>query len=479
MHGARHPLSPAACGDMENNSCPPLPTLVDLLLDAICVVDVEGRYLYVSAAYEHIFGYRPEEVLGRRMIELVHPDDRDRTLQAAREIMSGQPRTNFQNRYLRKDGKVVHIMWSARWSEADRVRIAIAHDITELKRAESVQAALLAISEAAHTAKDPLALFQRIHQIIGELLPARNFYVALYDERRDELTFPYFVDEYDQAPAPRPLNSGTLTSEVVRKGQPILMTPDTRSSILGDRVRYIGRDSLDWLGMPLTTSDRCIGAIVVQSYSGDVRYTLEDQALLQFVSNQIAAAIERKQNATWLQYIAGHDVLTDLPNRELFHDRLETALAAARRDHQRLSVLYIDLDRFKQANDSHGHDVGDMLLREVARRIRQCLRESDTVGRLGGDEFAALLLGIQRLEDAFGVAEKIRNALNRPFELGGHRLQISSSIGIAVYPEHGDNRKHLMRHADAAMYTAKKQGRNQLGTTDAPRFSEDDAELDA
>jgi diguanylate cyclase (GGDEF)-like protein/PAS domain S-box-containing protein len=478
MHG-NGISTPAACGDMENNSCPPLPTLLDLLLDAICVVDAEGRYVYVSAAYERIFGYTPEEVLGRPMIELVHPDDRERTVQAAREIMSGQPKPSFQNRYIRKDGKVVHIMWSARWSETDRLRIAIGHDITELKRAESVQAALLAISEAAHTAKDLLALFQRIHQIIGELLPARNFYVALYDDRSNELSFPYFVDEYDQPPPPRPLHSGTLTGEVVSKGQPILMTPHTREGILSDRLGYIGRDSLDWLGLPLTTSDRCIGAIVVQTYSGDVRYTLEDQALLQFVSNQIAAAIERKQNATWLQYIAGHDVLTDLPNRELFHDRLETALAMARRDHQRLSVLYIDLDRFKQANDSHGHDVGDQLLREAARRIRQCLRESDSVGRLGGDEFAVLLLGIQRPEDAYAVAEKIRNTLNRPFNLGGHQLQISSSIGIAVYPEHGNNRKHLMRHADAAMYSAKKLGRNQLGMTDSPRFSEDDAELDA
>jgi diguanylate cyclase (GGDEF)-like protein/PAS domain S-box-containing protein len=452
---------------------------MDLLLDAICVVDIEGRYIYVSAAYERIFGYAPEEILGRRMIELVHPEDRERTLEEVREIMEGQLKPNFQNRYIRKDGKVVHIMWSARWSEADQVRIAVAHDITELKRAESIQAALLAISEAAHTAEDLLALFQRIHQIIGELLPARNFYVALYDERRDELSFPYFVDEYDQAPAPRPLNSGTLTSEVIGQGQPILMTPATRVHILQDHIRHIGHDSLDWLGVPLTTPNGCIGAIVVQSYSGDVRYTVEDQALLQFVSNQVAAAIERKQNATWLQYIAGHDVLTDLPNRELFHDRLETALATARRDHQRLSVLYIDLDRFKQVNDGHGHDIGDLLLCETALRIRRCLRESDTVGRLGGDEFAVLLLGIHRPDDASAVAEKICDALNQPFELNGHPLQISSSIGIAVYPEHGEDRKRLMRHADAAMYAAKKRGRNQLGMADSAQFSEDDAELGA
>lgn len=183
---------PAVYGEMETNGCPPLPAVMDLRLDAICVVDTQGRYVYVSAAFERIFGYAPEEALGRPMIELVHPDDRALTLQAADEIMRGQAKPGFQNRYLRKDGRIVHIMWSARWSEADRVRIAVAHDITELKRAEAVQAALLAISEAAHTAKDLLALFQRIHQIIDGLLPARNCYVALYDEREDELSFPYY-----------------------------------------------------------------------------------------------------------------------------------------------------------------------------------------------------------------------------------------------------------------------------------------------
>ncbi len=462
---------------MEKNGCPPLATVIELLLDAICVVDTEGRYISVSAAFERIFGYTPEEVVGRPMIELVHPEDRERTLQTAQEIMAGHAQPNFQNRYIRKDGRVVHIMWSARWSEADQVRIAVAHEITELKRAEAMQTALLAISESAHTAKDLLALFQRIHQIIGELLPAKNFFVVLYDERHDELSFPYFVDEYDVPPTTRKLNSGTLSAEVIRSGQALLLTPSTPPKVPGHNAPYAGRDSLDWLGVPLSTPNGVIGAIVVQSYSGDVRYTVEHQALLQFVSNQVAAAIERKQNATWLQYIAGHDVLTDLPNRELFHDRLETALTAARRDQERLSVLYIDLDRFKLANDTFGHDAGDVLLCETARRIRGCLREADTVGRLGGDEFAVLLHGTHKPEDASAVAEKIRDTLNQPFEIGNHRLQISSSIGIAIYPEHGEDRKQLMRHADAAMYEAKKRGRNRLVMTDTSNFSEDDIRL--
>lgn len=449
---------------MEKNNCPPLSTVIDLLLDAICVVDTEGRYVFVSAAYQHIFGYRPEEVLGKPMIDLVHPDDRERTLQAAREIMAGRAKPHFQNRYIRKDGKVVHILWAARWSETDLVRIAIAHDITELKRVESIQAALLAISEAAHAAKDLLALYQRIHQAIGELLPARNFFVALYDEHRDELSFPYFVDEHDPPPRPRKLDSGTLSSAVIRSGKALLLTPDTRASIL-ESLPYAGHDALDWLGVPLATPKGVIGVVAVQSYSGDVRYTEEDQALLQFVSNQVAVAIERKQNATWLQYIAGHDVLTGLPNRELFHDRLDRALSVAKRDSAYLSLLYIDLDHFKQANDTHGHEAGDTLLPEVAARIRQCLRNADTAGRVGGDEFAVFLHGTHGMEDAWAVAEKIRIALNRPFLIHDCRLQISSSIGIALYPVHGTDRKQLMRSADSAMYEAKKKGGNRCAVT--------------
>ncbi len=447
---------------MEPKTYVPLANVMDLLLDAICVVDADGRYLFVSAAFERIFGYAPEEVIGRPMIDLVYPPDRERTLATTAEIMSGQPKPHFENRYVRKDGQIVHIMWSARWSEADQARVAVARDITELKRADVLQSALYDISEAANTTEDLLALFRRIHGIVGTLLPANNLFVALYDEKKDELSFPYYVDEHDLAPAPRKLDSGTLSAEVIRSGQALLLTPDTDVSLSEHVDTIVGKDSLDWLGVPLNSSKGIIGVLVVQSYSGEVRYTEQDKSLLQFVSNQIASAIVRKQNEAWLQYIAHHDPLTDLPNRELFHDRLQTALARARRNKERLAVLYIDLDGFKEVNDGHGHAVGDLLLQEVAQRIRHCLRESDTVGRIGGDEFVVLLNNITLPEHGAVVAEKIRAVLDRPFELAGQRLHITSSIGVAAYPDHGDDNKQLIRHADEAMYAAKKNGGNRL-----------------
>ncbi len=464
---------------METKTYAPSATFIDLLLDAICVVDPEGRFVFVSAACERIFGYTPEEMIGRVMIEMVAPEDRARTLQAANEIMSGQPKPHFENRYIRKDGQVVHIMWSARWSEADQLRVAVARDITERKLAESMQAALYAISEAAHAAEDLLALFQQIHRIIGELLPALNFSVALYDENNDQLSFAYHVDEHDQAAAPCQPAAGTLSAEVIRSGQPLLLTPETLSALPKRLRAAVGRNSLCWLGVPLNSHKGTIGALVLKSYAGGARYTEKDKELLQFVSTQVATAIERKQLHARLRHMAQYDQLTNLPNRELLRDRLKSALARARREQGRLSLLYLDLDKFKQVNDSFGHTAGDRLLQEVAERVKQCVREADTVARIGGDEFVVLLESIQLPEHAAIVAEKIRSALNQPLVLEGHSLRMLPSIGIALYPEHGDDEKQLLKHADEAMYFAKKNGGNRFQMRAEPNPADDDAKTES
>lgn len=402
---------------MENRNSAPLASYIDLLLDAVCAVDKQGRFVFVSAACERIFGYSADEMIGQLMIDMVHPADRQRTLDAAREIMGGEPKLNFENRYLRKDGRVVHILWSARWSEVDQLRIAVARDITERKQAESRQAALYAISEAAHAAEDLLALFKRIHLIIGEWLPALNFSVALYDEHCAQLNFPYHVDDHEPQPEQPGTMTGRLCTEVIRTGQPILLTPDQNAPC--------------WLGVPLNSQNGTIGALIVKSIPGGERYTEQDMELLQYVCAQVATAIERKQLHARLQHMAQYDQLTQLPNRELLRDRLKASLRLAREDGGYMALLYIDLDRFKQVNDTHGHAVGDMLLQAVANRLKGCVRETDTVARIGGDEFVVLLHSIHASEDTNIVVGKIRQVLAQPLRLDGHNLSIQPSIGVA------------------------------------------------
>ena len=161
-----------------------------------------------------------------------------------------------------------------------------------------------------------------------------------------------------------------------------------------------------------------------------------------------------------LAYLATHDPLTNLPNRRLFHDHLIVALAHSERKEQKLAVLLFDLDQFKQINDSFGHEVGDQLLKEVSRRIKKIGRKGDTIARLGGDEFLILLPEILQGKDAELVAEKFRKALEEPFSLGNINIKITISIGIAIYPDDGDNGEELIRCADIAMYQAKDMGRN-------------------
>lgn len=163
-----------------------------------------------------------------------------------------------------------------------------------------------------------------------------------------------------------------------------------------------------------------------------------------------------------IQHLAHYDLLTGLPNRTLLVDRARQALAKARRDKTELALMFLDLDLFKRINDTLGHDVGDLLLQEAATRMQDCMRASDTVARIGGDEFVVLLPAVESAEDALVVAQKIREQLNQPFELAGHSLCVTCSVGVAVYPGHGGDETQLLKNADVAMYRAKKNGRNRV-----------------
>lgn len=169
---------------------------------------------------------------------------------------------------------------------------------------------------------------------------------------------------------------------------------------------------------------------------------------------------ERKMTEDRLMYLANFDSLTGLPNRALFRDRLRRAIARAQRNNGQVALLFLDLDRFKNINDSLGHHAGDQLLRGVSKRLLKNAREGDTVARLGGDEFTVILEGIESSEDAVAVARKILELMEAPFKLDGHEIVVSTSIGITLYPEDATDMSSLLKNADTAMYRTKEKGRN-------------------
>ncbi|MCA1790033.1 MAG: sensor domain-containing diguanylate cyclase [Thioalkalivibrio sp.] len=272
------------------------PKLIHLMLDTVFVVDGDNQIAFVSDACEELLGYGADELIGTSITDYMHPDDLAATRASIIRVMNGQPHVDFCNRYTRKDGGIVHILWSARWYEEAGVRIGVARDVTGLRQAEAE-----------------------------------------------------------------------------------------------------------------------------------------------------------------LRFLAHHDPLTELTNRSLFYDRLDTALRAAHRHQSSLALLFLDINDFKTINDLHGHAVGDRVLCTIARRLQGCVRETDTVARMGGDEFTVLLTDIQSADAVSDKVEQIHSVMAEPLgiEFGG--ITPSCSIGVACYPEDGEDADTLLNHADGDMYRMKRR----------------------
>ncbi|MCB1049378.1 MAG: GAF domain-containing protein [Acidobacteria bacterium] len=194
-------------------------------------------------------------------------------------------------RYTEKDKELLQFVSAQVAATIDRKQ-----QEAQLRQKNKIQAALYKISEASHSATDLQDLFGRIHQIVSELLPAKNFFVALYDEEKQEVSFPYYIDEHDPNPGPRKIGSGGLTEKILLTGEALLITPEQTADFASSSYHIIGTDSIDWLGVPLFSQGKPMGVLTVQSYTGDVRYSQHDKELLEFVSAQVASAIERKQS---------------------------------------------------------------------------------------------------------------------------------------------------------------------------------------
>lgn len=418
---------------------------LDLLLDMLCVVDDTGRFVYVSASAEQILGYTPAELIGQRMQDYIWPDDVAETLAKAKAVMQGHSLVHFENRYRHKQGHAVYLSWSAKRSEQERVRVGVARDVSAVRLVQARQKLLYAIAEATHQTEDLPALYQQIAGLLSPLLPLQHLRIAVGGSALEPwqiLTVPVAGKD---AAAPE-LDEQTLCGQVVQSG--------TRQWALQEQ-------SGGWLALPLPGAEVLQGVLLLHPGVG-LSYQRDDLALLDYLAVQLGAAIERKTMLLRLQQLALYDSLTGLANRTLLLDRLHSALQRSNRDQQPLALLYLDLDHFKQVNDNFGHAVGDLLLQQTAQRILQVVRQTDTVARFGGDEFVVLLEQLHQADTALLVAEKIRQALARPFLLADQQLLIAPSIGLALFPEHGTDSRQLLQRADSAMYQAKRDGGDRI-----------------
>jgi diguanylate cyclase (GGDEF)-like protein len=402
----------------------------------------------------------------QRLLQFTHPMDVSTVVASYRQLMASSTPITIEMRLRAEHG-------AYRWFAVRALKVCDAEgnlievlgslrDIHQDRFVQQTHRALYAISEATHSNADFLKLLEAIHSTIAELLPAKNLFVALYEPETDMVSFPYYVDEFDAPPAPRKLADRGLTQRVIRTGKPLLMTPEMRAERVARGEQIIGAVCLDWLGVPLLNAGAVIGALVIQSYSGDVRYSNRDLELLQFVSNQVAATIVRKQTQVHIERLAHTDALTGVANRSLLDDRLEHALEKAKRSKSSVAVLYLDLDGFKPVNDNFGHAVGDQLLVEIARRMKTSLRASDSLARIGGDEFVVVLEDTQGLEYAIKVGEKLLTLIAQPWHYEQHQIGVSASIGIALSSLHGNESHKLLQAADAALYCAKRAGKGRL-----------------
>lgn len=225
------------------------------------------------------------------------------------------------------------------------------------------------------------------------------------------------------------------------------------------RIDALQRGYRSMGAFPLMGDSQPVGLFVL--YAPELNFfDVEEIKLLTELTANISYALEYLKKEEKLNYLAYHDVLTGLPGRTLFHDRLVQAVTNAHRHGDKLGVLFIDLDHFKNINDSLGHYVGDMLLKQVAALFTACMREDDTVARLGGDEFVVILASMASEDEAWMVSQKILKLMTEPFTIEAHELFVTCSIGIALYPKDGDDAKTLLQSADGALYLAKNKGRN-------------------
>jgi diguanylate cyclase (GGDEF)-like protein/PAS domain S-box-containing protein len=428
----------------------------NLSLDLIATADFEGRLMSVNGAWGTTLGYARDELLGSRLLDLVHPDDRAATIAEQQKLaLRGEDTLNFLNRCRHRDGSYRWLEWMIRPDVRTASFYAIARDVTTRKEAEDTLRQLLeqlAIIQRAIAERSRLdEILDTIVNAAAKVLASEIVGLRLIDENDPSYLVLAASTGVDERSA-RVLRRGPVTEGL--GGQAIveerLLISNSYGLREGDIPMLAANGLHAAMAAPVYGHGEIVGSLVVATHS-EHQFTQAEADTLGFFAEYAGVALSTARAADAVRQ-ALTDPLTGLPNRALFIDRLDHALARAERADGEVSVLFLDVDEFKLVNDSLGHLAGDRLLVEAARRIRKCLRPSETAARFGGDEFAILVAHEKDPPVPEILGARIIEALSAPLDVDGHELRIRASIGIATGRTDPES---LLRDADAAMYRAK------------------------
>ena len=456
-------------------------SVVAAIAEGVLVRDRDRRIVACNASAERILGRSLEQMRGSvyfdpdwKAIREDGSEFPERERPVNRAMRTGIACSNVVMGLRKPDGSVLWLSMSAQplFDESDPAPSGVVTtiaDITHRKQVEQRQSMEHRVTRLLSESEALEELMPKLIQTICEALGCACGARRMWNEQAQMITcFETWsvpspeVEEFialSRDPRPLPKAAGGLLRRVLASGEPVWITDLTQDANFR-RAPLAAKAGLHGaFAFPIRFGSEVLG--IMEFFSRDSRPP--DDLLVQStrsIGSQIGQFMARRQAEERVRRLAHFDELTGLSNRSMFNQRLAHALAQARRAHQQLAVLFIDLDRFKIINDSLGHDAGDGVLKEVADRLGACLRESDTVGRLGGDEFVVLIEEFPEPAHVAAVAQKILAAVTRPFIVDGQEFHITASIGISAYPADSQDVQGLLKNADIAMYRAKDQGKN-------------------
>lgn len=430
----------------------------------------------------HILGEKPEpspQPLDR-LLQRIHPDDRETLTQHLDDAIEGRQGFDLEHRLRLSDGDERHVRHtvrlSARGEGGDQILLATLIDVSrmkkieleEIQRLERIERYQDALLEWSRSQFDDLsAAVRRATEISAETLRVPRVGVWLYepDPRGLRCADLYVLNQGHQQGQWLLADDFPSYFRAIDSGR-VLSIQDARSDPRSSQFKQtylIPEDIHSMLDVPILVGGDVAGVVCHEQLAEPREWQPYEIEFASAIASTIALALEterRRKMERELAHHAYHDDLTGLPNRQLFVDRLEQALRVAQRTGELVAVLLLDLDNFKEINDSFGHSAGDDLLSQVALRLKSCRRGADTLARLGGDEFCLMAGGFDTLNGINDLALRIQEELKQPFQLHGNDLFLTTSTGIAIHPNDGRSSLELMRNADAAMYRAKDEGRN-------------------